>query len=136
MPTRTACCSTRPTWLAWVLPPAYGFKLHYVLHFFLLAAGAFLLARLLAVGGVEYALLRHWEPKPDTRFALVGTFPNETRFPVNAYRVMDALPRAYLIAPHKAELLPADLSGLVRLASDEFDLSTQVILESDAGNAH
>jgi hypothetical protein len=32
-------------WLAWVLPPAYGFKLHYVLHFFVLAAGAFLLAR-------------------------------------------------------------------------------------------
>ena len=94
------------------------------------------LARLLAAGSVEYALLRHWEPKPDARFALVGTFPNETRFPVNAYRVMDALPRAYLIAAHKAELLPADVSGLVRLASDEFDLSTQVILESDAGNAH
>lgn len=33
------------TWLTWVLPPAYGFKLHYVLHFFLLAAGSFLLAR-------------------------------------------------------------------------------------------
>ncbi len=33
------------TWLTWVLPPAYGFKLHFVLHFFLLAAGSFLLAR-------------------------------------------------------------------------------------------
>ena len=94
------------------------------------------LARLLSIGSVEYALLRHWEPKPDARFALVGTFPNETRFPVSAYRVMDTLPRAYLIAAHKAELLPADVSGLVRLASDEFDLNTQVILESDAGNRH
>ena len=26
------------TWLAWVLPVTYGFKLHYVLHFFALAA--------------------------------------------------------------------------------------------------
>src|SRR5258706_2030561 len=25
-------------WLAWILPPLYGFKIHYVLHFFLLAA--------------------------------------------------------------------------------------------------
>ena len=33
------------TWLTWVLPAGYGFKLHFVLHFFLLAAGAFLLAR-------------------------------------------------------------------------------------------
>ena len=33
------------TWLTWVLPAAYGFKLHFVLHFFLLAVGAFLLAR-------------------------------------------------------------------------------------------
>ena len=33
------------TWLTWVLPAAYGFKLHFVLHFFLAAAGAFLLAR-------------------------------------------------------------------------------------------
>lgn len=32
-------------WLAWILPPLYGFKIHYVLHFFLLAAGGFLLAR-------------------------------------------------------------------------------------------
>ncbi len=32
-------------WLAWVLPPAYGFKLHCILHFFVLAAGSFLLAR-------------------------------------------------------------------------------------------
>jgi len=32
-------------WLAWMLPAAYGFKLHYLLHFFVLAAGAFLLAR-------------------------------------------------------------------------------------------
>ena len=32
-------------WLAWLLPLAYGFKLHYALHFFLLAAGSFLLAR-------------------------------------------------------------------------------------------
>ena len=87
------------------------------------------LARLLAVGSVEYALLRHWEPKPDARFALVGTFPNGTRFPVSAYRVMDALPRAYLIAAHEAELLPADLWSLLRLASDEFDLNTKVILE-------
>ena len=33
------------TWLSWILPAAYGFKLHSVLHFFLMAAGAFLLAR-------------------------------------------------------------------------------------------
>lgn len=33
------------TWLAWLLPLAYGFKLHYALHFFLLAAGSFMLAR-------------------------------------------------------------------------------------------
>lgn len=33
------------TWLVWLLPLAYGFKLHYALHFFLLAAGSFLLAR-------------------------------------------------------------------------------------------
>jgi len=32
-------------WLAWMLPAAYGFKLHYLLHFFVLAAGTFLLAR-------------------------------------------------------------------------------------------
>lgn len=32
-------------WLAWILPPVFGFKLHYVLHFFLLAAGGFSLAR-------------------------------------------------------------------------------------------
>lgn len=33
------------SWLAWVLPAHYGFKLHYVIHFFVLAAGSFLLAR-------------------------------------------------------------------------------------------
>ncbi len=92
------------------------------------------LARLLAVGSVEYAVLRRWEPKPGARFALVGTFPNGTRIPVSAYQVIDALPRAYLIAAHKAELLPADVSTLVRLASDEFDLHTKVILERNGGN--
>ena len=38
------------TWLAWVLPVTYGFKLHYVLHFFALAAGSFLLARRAGLG--------------------------------------------------------------------------------------
>ena len=47
---------------------------------------------------------------------------------------MDALPRAYLIAAHKAELLPPDLWSLLRLASAEFDPSTQVILERDGRN--
>ena len=92
------------------------------------------LARLLSIGSVEYALLRHWEPKPDARFALVGTFPNETRFPVSAYRVMDVLPRAYLIAARKAEVFPAELPSLLRLASAGFDPNTQVILERDGRN--
>src|SRR2546426_3143781 len=38
------------SWLVWVLPAAYGFKLHFVLHFFLLAAGSFLLARRAGLG--------------------------------------------------------------------------------------
>lgn len=38
------------SWLAWILPAAYGFKLHYVLHFFALAAGAFFLARHAGLG--------------------------------------------------------------------------------------
>ncbi len=37
-------------WLAWILPPLYGFKIHYVLHFFLLAAGGFLLGRRSGLG--------------------------------------------------------------------------------------
>ena len=38
------------TWLAWVLPVTYGFKLHYLLHFFALAAGSFLLAQRVGLG--------------------------------------------------------------------------------------
>lgn len=33
------------SWLPWLLPPAYGFKLHFILNFFLLAGGSFLLAQ-------------------------------------------------------------------------------------------
>ena len=92
------------------------------------------LARLLSIGSVEFSVLRLWEPKPDARFALAGTFPNETRFPVKVYRVMDVLPRAYLIAAHRAELLPAEESSLFRLATIEFDPTTQVILERTGRN--
>jgi hypothetical protein len=38
------------TWLGWLLPAAYGFKLHYIIHFFLAAAGSFLLARRAGLG--------------------------------------------------------------------------------------
>jgi len=38
------------TWLAWILPVTYGFKLHYLLHFFALAAGSFLLAQRVGLG--------------------------------------------------------------------------------------
>jgi len=38
------------TWLAWILPVSYGFKLHYLLHFFALAAGSFLLAQRVGLG--------------------------------------------------------------------------------------
>ncbi len=40
------------SWLAWVLPTAYGFKLHYILHFFLMAAGSFFLARRVGLGPI------------------------------------------------------------------------------------
>lgn len=38
------------SWLTWILPAAYGFKLHYILHFFALAAGSFFLARHAGLG--------------------------------------------------------------------------------------
>ncbi len=88
-----------------------------------------LLVKMLALAGVEYALLgrRRLVPGPD--FIFVGDFANGTRFPVALYRVAGAAPRAYLVPASGAVAESEGMATINRMVSDGFDPLRRLVLD-------
>ncbi len=91
-----------------------------------------LLVKLLAVSGVEYAVLWRLRLAPGSDFVPAGVFENGTVFPVRLFRVAEAVPRAYLVPASRALVVPSGLPALNRLASPDFDPRRQVLLHQAA----
>jgi hypothetical protein len=88
--------------------------------------------RLLALGSVEYAVLPAESAVRGPGWGPVELFLRPPLHPVRAYRLVNSVPRAYLVAARAAEILPTGRETIDRLVSNGFDLRRQVVLEHHA----
>jgi hypothetical protein len=107
------------------LLPEPDSQLNYVIYVQHLAGAP--LTRILQMSSVQYAVFT--VPAPAPGLQPVGSATNGTVSPVTAYRVLDPLPRAYLV--ESAKFLNYGHDALTEMISGSFDPTRQVVLEPD-----
>jgi hypothetical protein len=86
--------------------------------------------RLLDLAGVKYILTARDEPKEWWHNTLRKVYSEEG---LNIYENLDVMPRAFLV--HQAEVPGSDEAILAQLISEEFDLSSSILLEDEGALA-